>query len=350
MKNECTACAGHGSIYLGGILWWAKWRKCTECGGDGYAKPPGWPSVQKIRDMTPAPSPPPPMPHETGEAYAHRTMKRGETKPAKPETILAAEGDSTPLQLQGWEPFQMPFSERNEYKNRHGAIVTVTKFCEGSVWLGTAANPHRTLVGDNGLANRSKHPSPTDVLYQRPIKVTGTGCEPPLGVSSPLISDHLMGHPGNASSVAYAHAQATDIMLALQREKKPQTPLGKLFGREGTLMPLPAPVPSAWIAVQQMIAANARHKSKGYSLADMKKRDIVGHMRGEVDELREAIIERPYSIDRQKDEAADVWGTLIHLAIDLGMTFEEMNDLAIKKFAKRFETPVDLTKTQWPAP
>lgn len=85
MKNFCRSCDGRG---IHGILprWdWildgaeGSWLErfvvsdCEACGGDGFAKPPGWPNRDEIERLRPRVSYPPP-------------------KPKKPETILVREG------------------------------------------------------------------------------------------------------------------------------------------------------------------------------------------------------------------------------------------------------------------
>lgn len=39
--------------------WWQFWKTvpCDACGGDGFAKPPGWPDLIKINRLRPDPPP-----------------------------------------------------------------------------------------------------------------------------------------------------------------------------------------------------------------------------------------------------------------------------------------------------
>lgn len=61
--NGCRTC-GPGSPYRGlGTVHdpaaprWKFWKvvDCPDCGGDGYAKPPGWPDEAEIRRLRPRP-------------------------------------------------------------------------------------------------------------------------------------------------------------------------------------------------------------------------------------------------------------------------------------------------------
>lgn len=66
--NYCRACGidcsspGTGYVNDPAAPWWAFWRRipCSRCGGDGYAKPPGWPDPGLMRELRPSPPPPPP--------------------------------------------------------------------------------------------------------------------------------------------------------------------------------------------------------------------------------------------------------------------------------------------------
>lgn len=69
--NYCRGCGnncaspGSGQIHDPAAPWWMVWRTipCPKCGGDGYAKPPGWPDeamMRKLRPRLPPPPPPPP--------------------------------------------------------------------------------------------------------------------------------------------------------------------------------------------------------------------------------------------------------------------------------------------------
>ncbi|KKL82273.1 hypothetical protein LCGC14_1986440 [marine sediment metagenome] len=68
--NSCRKC-GFGSRSPGtGRMpdpqrkWWQLWKTvpCDACGGDGFAKPPGWPDRAEIDRLRPDPPPPPPPP------------------------------------------------------------------------------------------------------------------------------------------------------------------------------------------------------------------------------------------------------------------------------------------------
>ena len=55
--NYCRRCGhspaspGWGTIADPNRRWWQFWKTvtCPDCGGDGIAKPPGWPDRQKMR-------------------------------------------------------------------------------------------------------------------------------------------------------------------------------------------------------------------------------------------------------------------------------------------------------------
>ena len=53
MRNWCRTCNAKGWV---GWLWWPK--KCEACGGDGEAKPPGWPDKDAMQRLRPAPPQP----------------------------------------------------------------------------------------------------------------------------------------------------------------------------------------------------------------------------------------------------------------------------------------------------
>lgn len=66
--NGCRNCGpgapirGLGEVPDPGRKWWEFWKTipCASCGGDGYAKPPGWPDEKEINRLRPKPSPAPP--------------------------------------------------------------------------------------------------------------------------------------------------------------------------------------------------------------------------------------------------------------------------------------------------
>lgn len=65
----CKTCDGSGRVVdsdRSDLYWWqASLRKtCDKCGGDGYSKPPGWPSESEMERLRPEPPPPPPCVHE----------------------------------------------------------------------------------------------------------------------------------------------------------------------------------------------------------------------------------------------------------------------------------------------
>lgn len=68
MYNFCRRCGhdcystGSGKIADPTRKWWQFWKTitCPECGGDGYAKPPGWPDKAKMARFKPISPPPPP--------------------------------------------------------------------------------------------------------------------------------------------------------------------------------------------------------------------------------------------------------------------------------------------------
>lgn len=64
--NWCEKCFGK-SLEPGRIpdpdrRWWQFWKTvpCNACGGDGYAKPPGWPDRDEMERLRPSLPPPPP--------------------------------------------------------------------------------------------------------------------------------------------------------------------------------------------------------------------------------------------------------------------------------------------------
>lgn len=66
--NYCRVCGssprrpGRGWLHDPMYHWLKFWKIiiCPNCGGDGYAKPPGWPDEQAMRALRPTPPPPPP--------------------------------------------------------------------------------------------------------------------------------------------------------------------------------------------------------------------------------------------------------------------------------------------------
>jgi hypothetical protein len=66
--NHCRKCGlssrapGSGRIADPARKWWQFWRtvECDACGGDGYAKPHGWPDKEAMQRLKPTPPPPPP--------------------------------------------------------------------------------------------------------------------------------------------------------------------------------------------------------------------------------------------------------------------------------------------------
>lgn len=68
MTNWCVQCGGSGRAWYRKPRWWL-WRRgyCGACGGDGVAKPPGWPDpvkMKRIRELLArraARRPPPPQ-------------------------------------------------------------------------------------------------------------------------------------------------------------------------------------------------------------------------------------------------------------------------------------------------
>lgn len=59
---RCEHCDGFGSIIDPSRRWGVVWHRleCEKCGGDGIAKPPGWPNADQIRSYRPTPPPLPP--------------------------------------------------------------------------------------------------------------------------------------------------------------------------------------------------------------------------------------------------------------------------------------------------
>ena len=66
MRNYCRKCGGYGQINNPDMSWWKLWDRieCLSCGGDGFAKPPGWPDREEMKRLRP-PVPPPPPPRYT---------------------------------------------------------------------------------------------------------------------------------------------------------------------------------------------------------------------------------------------------------------------------------------------
>ncbi len=71
MHWECRGCRGIGYVLIKNTdaEWWAFWHwltklQCDACGGDGHAKPTGWPDEAEMKRFRPKPpkSPPPPPP------------------------------------------------------------------------------------------------------------------------------------------------------------------------------------------------------------------------------------------------------------------------------------------------
>lgn len=81
MVNWCNAYSrygyGRGSVPDPGQAWWQFWKHiaCPACGGDGIAKPPGWPNQAEMDRLRP---PPPGVPPR---------------KPIPPSIVVIREGD-----------------------------------------------------------------------------------------------------------------------------------------------------------------------------------------------------------------------------------------------------------------
>lgn len=64
-------CGGRSVIRDPKAPWWwfwGCWITCPACGGDGHAKPPGWPD--RVAECKPSPPPPPPRKRASDELHA----------------------------------------------------------------------------------------------------------------------------------------------------------------------------------------------------------------------------------------------------------------------------------------
>ena len=62
---KCDDCNGTGRTIIDGTGLWGffcKYETCYACGGDGKAKPPGWPYPKLMERLIPDPPPAPPPP------------------------------------------------------------------------------------------------------------------------------------------------------------------------------------------------------------------------------------------------------------------------------------------------
>lgn len=86
----------------------------------------------------------------------------------------------------------------------------------------------------------------------------------------------------------------------------------------------------AYKAVEDLIARNARHR-KGFRLQEVSNDFVIEQA---VSELRELS-------DSPSDplELADALGCLIHYAVKHGWTLKELEQLMLRKFKERFDTP-----------
>ena len=67
--NWCNKCNGFGHVRIG--RWWKFSRElCDACGGDGFAKPPGWPDRKEMARLRPSPPGPPPKPKPSQIVYS----------------------------------------------------------------------------------------------------------------------------------------------------------------------------------------------------------------------------------------------------------------------------------------
>ncbi len=128
MINWCEAC--RGAKITGWIPRWEwlveeiRWSypsllkyvvkdiNCKACGGDGYAKPPGWPDREAMNRLRPWPLPPMTTPVVNGLWFDPPTTEppslpprhagcdepRGVLKPIPPKTHLIREGCFKPIQ------------------------------------------------------------------------------------------------------------------------------------------------------------------------------------------------------------------------------------------------------------
>lgn len=67
IRNYCSTCRGGGIVANTSRKWWQFWKSvlCVKCGGDGYAKPPGWPDEAEMARWRPPAPPAPPRPEPT---------------------------------------------------------------------------------------------------------------------------------------------------------------------------------------------------------------------------------------------------------------------------------------------
>jgi NTP pyrophosphatase (non-canonical NTP hydrolase) len=89
--------------------------------------------------------------------------------------------------------------------------------------------------------------------------------------------------------------------------------------------------------VRAMVRDNVAHTTKHFRLGEMSLDDMLCHLAEEAHEVEIAT----NKLDRQM-EISDCFGVVLHMAIDAGLTPEQLVGATFGKLQVRFEKPKDL--------
>lgn len=92
-------------------------------------------------------------------------------------------------------------------------------------------------------------------------------------------------------------------------------------------------------AIKELIARRAVHAKKNVCIADENARSICGHLREELNELRDGMgltLGYVYDNDNVLEELGDILGIVVHLMIRNGCDSDELIEQCLSKLAQRY--------------
>ena len=92
-----------------------------------------------------------------------------------------------------------------------------------------------------------------------------------------------------------------------------------------------------WNNVAELCRVNAEHRS-GVKMGEVYLSTIFGHLKDEVSELHDVLLNDHENERAMKEEACDILGVLIHLLQKLDMTEAEVEKRIAAKFSLRFKS------------